>query len=162
MDSINLTRPGQQMIMFLDGVYEINDPTGQSVYNNLRTLFTEEYITENLNKSLIWETNLNGLITITFPLSVDRSISLGRSFFPSQLPNLFALLGAIYTFYSEELTEEKLNDMNHPPFGRMLMMMLRGKRDIFESMNSPLIYFSRLIKDGSAPGFYSIKLIRGS
>ena len=87
--------------------YEINDPTGDSLYQNLRSYGIDDNIaTSLLNKPIIWETDNEGYITIEF--EVERPKVMYEKYTPEQLSNLFTLLGAIYSHYDSEIDRDDL------------------------------------------------------
>ena len=86
-------------------VYKLNDPTADSIYKHYNKLeWTDERITEELNKPLIWQTDSRGYIKIEYPL--DSNFIKIQEYLPEQLPNLLSFYGAIYTYFNQDLTEE--------------------------------------------------------
>ena len=82
--------------------YDINDPTGDSVYSYFRSKgLSDEQITEKLNKRILWTPNEENLITIKFPFYYGLSVR--PSYNIDDLPNLISLMGGIYTLYHEPL-----------------------------------------------------------
>ena len=90
----------QPKTVIISNRYNIDDPTGQSVYDSFSTstIVTQSVIDYQLNRELIWDVDENGLIRLGFQL-MDRDI-IHEYYTPEQLNNQFALMGAIYTFYN--------------------------------------------------------------
>ena len=102
--SIDLTKDVYPAIIG-QSVYKLDDPTADSIYEHYRKLgWSDIRITEELNKPLIWETDSQGYVGITYPL--DQNSGKTQKYLPEQLPNLLTLYGAIYTYFNQDLTEE--------------------------------------------------------
>ena len=101
MDPLNL-RNDPLPSLIGERKYKINDPTGESIYRNLDIV--EEYITNQLNRPILWHTDEQGFVTLEFLFTVN----VKQKYLPEQLPNLLSLYGAIYSFYDQDLTEEIL------------------------------------------------------
>ena len=83
-------------------VYKINDPIGESIYQNF--LSDEQYITNELNRPIIWKTDEEGFVTLDFQFLIESK----EKYLPEQLPNLLSFYGAIYTFYDQDITEDMI------------------------------------------------------
>lgn len=100
----------------LANYYFINDPTGDSVFAS----FIPE-VHENLNirlsKPIIWNIDF-GKVKIRY--EIDRrgvgrrsaTLSFVEYYLPEQLRTQYDLLGAIYTFYNDPLTEERIQELH--------------------------------------------------
>ena len=92
--------------------YKINDPSANSVYND-NGFFSEENITKMLNRQLIWKTDEQGLVILDFKVyTEDQYVHYGyirESYNPEDINTELKLLGAIHSFYNQEVTEELID-----------------------------------------------------
>ena len=103
MESLDLRNDPLPFLMGQD-TYALDDPTGNSIYQDIfNEEYTEQEITNQLNKLILWETDEEGFINLQFYI-LDNNVI--RHYLPEQLSNLLALYGAIYTFFNQDMTEE--------------------------------------------------------
>lgn len=155
MDPLNL-RNDPLPSLIGERKYKINDPTGESIYRNLDIV--EEYITNQLNRPILWHTDEQGFVTLEFLFTVN----VKQKYLPEQLPNLLSLYGAIYTFYDQNLTEEilmKIPDVetrndNLDKF-RNGEIRIRKFRDLYKNM-----VFSYMVKSYVDKGLYALRFLQ--
>lgn len=87
------------------GHYRIDDPVADSIYGGRPESF-HFHITNQFSRSILWDVNRDGYVRIDYR---GKYGYIAEYYLSRQLPNLFALLGAIYTFYNQPLTEDLIN-----------------------------------------------------
>lgn len=128
MDPIDLkTEEGRSSLISLNK-YKIDDSTEKSIYDYYAPYVEGKtsYVADQLNRRLIWETNSNGLIKIEFIIfykegNFDYSVVVPEYYRPEQLVDQFALLGAIHSFYKQNITKELIDKMVETPVKRALI-----------------------------------------
>ena len=95
--------------------YRIDDETGESIYNGYPR-YPQEYVSNHLNRPILWKTNEEGFVTLEFPFVNN----VKEKYLPEQLPNLLSFYGAIYTFYNQDFTEDIFRQFNLPERGENL------------------------------------------
>lgn len=93
--------------------YELDDPTAESIYQHyIINGLSDEQITHELLKPIVWKIDNQGKVNLTLPIDEFNTLGIGVSYYPDQLPNLFALYGALYSFYDQVINEETINRLN--------------------------------------------------
>lgn len=85
--------------------YRLDDESGVSVYENIRrnNNFTDEEIYDILSLPLIWNIEEDGYVHILFE---SGGAYVEKDYLTEDISTGFKLLGAIYTYYNKDLTEE--------------------------------------------------------
>lgn len=112
-------------------LYRIDDPTGDSIFG--ATIPEEQNrIHQELLRPIIWDEFRPGMIDITYDVipSMIRSsgimessgrfsgLYIRQNYSNEQLKNGYDLLGAIYTFYNDPITPERIRSFNFSGFDR--------------------------------------------
>lgn len=118
MEPLDLKNGGNIYSLISPGIYRIDDPIEDSLYTDP---LNEQQITEKLNRRLIWKVNNDGLVEINFEIGISYLDSHARGgqvflqgwitefYNPNDLVTELDLVGAIYQFYNQEVTEELIN-----------------------------------------------------
>lgn len=94
------------------GKFVVSDSTAEDVYQELKEEegYTEQQTTALLSRPIIWRTDDEGNVELYFKVNDTLTAEKYRS---ENLSNETALLGAIYTFYNQNLTSaviDKISD----------------------------------------------------
>lgn len=113
MNSLNLQSPIDRGSLLGLNVYRLDDPTGESIYDNyIARGYTETDISNFLNRPLVWKTNDQDLISLSYKI---RGFYILEQYTPEQLHNQISLYGAIHTFYDQIFSEDhitKISDLD--------------------------------------------------
>lgn len=135
---------------YLFGIYELSDSDASSLY---RHFLNWDELTEILSKPITWKSDSEGYVKISFPIGdPNNRIYVTENYKSEQLPNIFALLGAIYTFYNQSLDFEYLDDNFIYPFDKMKLRYYRRKGFVtfYDTFDNPtrLMNIKKLTEKG--------------
>lgn len=93
--------------------YKVDDPLGESIFDvqevNEFPILIERFEFD-LSREILWMTDENGNVKISYQVTPLYFVTV--SYLSEQLRTQYDLLGAIYTFYNDSLTEERLSNMD--------------------------------------------------